>query len=258
MEKIAFGIIVVFLMICIIVLFMVAIIKLYISKIKSHNQVLHQKAIDQQKAITETIIETQENTLDIISNELHDDAGQQLTYINLQVEQFKIAHPKLQQELQPISESIGRLSDSVRDLSHTISHQKIKHANLIDSMINEVTRLNKLGVIKCRLDVSDGFKYQFSETERIILFRMFQEISNNVLKHSRAEIYNIKIQDRPAIQLSFKDNGCGFKYKTTEVTNTNGLINLKQRATLINYEFNIKAEANMGTEIILLKNKTNA
>lgn len=253
MSEIVFGVIITLVLILLVILFVIILVKLYIQKIKSHKQELYQNQINQQKAITETIIETQENTLDLIANELHDDAGQQLTYINLQVEQLKLKHPNFNKELNALSASIVNLSNSVRALSHTISHQKIKQTNLIDSFKNEISRINKLNLIDCCIEISDNFKYEFSETERILLFRMFQEIINNVLKHSRASKFVVTIKQNPSINLIFIDDGKGFNLDQLKWSNTNGLLNLKHRAELIGFVFEIKSKIKLGTTIKLSK-----
>lgn len=247
MDNIVFGIIIGFLIILLVLLALAVFLKLYIKKTQAHKQALYQKEIEQQKAITETVIETQENTLDLIANELHDDAGQQLTYINLQLEQLKLQYPKLLKTITPLSESVGQLSNSIRTLSHTISHQKLKHNSLTQSITTEIKRLNKLNAVKCTFNYDKDFNYTFTETERIILYRMFQEISNNMLKHSRATAYKVQLNQNPKPVFSFADNGVGFNPKTNE------LLTLKQRAALINYSFEVKSTPKNGTKITLTK-----
>ena len=82
MSNITFGIVTILLFVTLIVLFCIILIKLYVRKIKNYTKVIYQKDIDFQKSLNETIIETQEQVLNNISQDLHDDAGQQLTYIN--------------------------------------------------------------------------------------------------------------------------------------------------------------------------------
>lgn len=252
MNDLVIGIVVVFLILLLVFMALGVFLKLYISKVQTHKQELYNKAIDQQKAVTQAAIETQENVLDLISNELHDDAGQQLTYINLQVERLKLEHPNLKDALEPISTSIGFLSQSVRNLSHTISHQKIKQNTLIDSFRLEINRTNKLKLVLCELIVEDEFSYTFTETERIILYRMFQEITNNMLKHSQAKHYVVEVKQTPNLQLCFRDDGKGF-IQPKNTFSTNGLLNLKHRAALIGYEFCLESQPQNGTKIVLEK-----
>jgi len=106
MDKIVYGIVIGFLFIGTMLFFCVILIRLYFKKIKKYTRLLYQKDLDFQKDLTTTIIETQEQVLENISKDLHDDTGQQLTVINFQLENLKLDSPKRQEELAPLSDSI--------------------------------------------------------------------------------------------------------------------------------------------------------
>jgi signal transduction histidine kinase len=253
MNKIVFGVVIVFLAICIVVLFTAILIKLYISKIKKYNAVLYQKEIAQQQAINEAILETQDTTLNSISRELHDDAGQQLTYINFQLENLKLTNPPFYQHLEPISESITQLSITIRDLSHSINQQNIKSNTLTQSISQQIDQLNKLNIVSCSLHIDENFDYKFSSNEKIILYRIFQEISNNMMKHSKATNFQVMLSQSPEVSLTFKDDGIGFSLENSNLQSSNGLNNIQDRAQLINYSFRINTKTNEGTCIQVQK-----
>lgn len=252
-QNIVIGIIIAFLFICLIVLFCAILIQLYISKIKTYNAILYQKEIAQQQAINEAILETQDTTLNSISKELHDDAGQQLTYINFQLENLKLTHPTFHQQIEPISESIAKLSITIRDLSHSINQQNIKSNTLTQSISQQIDQLNKLNIVSCALHIDENFDYKFSTNEKIILYRIFQEISNNMMKHSKATSFEVIFSKSPEITLTFKDNGIGFSLENSNLQASNGLNNIQDRAQLINYSFRINTKTNAGTSIQLQK-----
>lgn len=253
MTKVVFGVVIVFLVICIVVLFTAITIKLYISKIKKYNTILYQKEMAQQKAVNVAIIETQESTLNRISMELHDDAGQQLTYMHLQVENLKLTNPQLNTVITPISDTINQLASTIRHLSHTINQHKIKQYNLQESIEFELERLNKLKSTACALHIIPPFDYTFSDNEKIILYRIFQEISNNMMKHSRATHFEVLFSQSPNISITFKDDGIGFSRENSNLLSSNGLSNIKERAQLINYTFKLQTKPNEGTMIRLEK-----
>ncbi len=252
MSDIVFGILIAFIVICLVILFCVILIKLYISKIKTYNQILFQKKIEQQKVLNQTIIETQDTTLNNIAKELHDDAGQQLTYINFQLENVKLKHPNFKKTIEPVSHSINELSNTLRTLSHNINNQKIKDSTLLKSIQNELDRLNKLETISCNLTVEKDFDYNFTDNETIVLYRIFQEITNNMLKHSKASTFEINFCKTPHITIVFKDNGIGFSLENLDLSHSNGIQNIKSRAALINFSFNINSQLNKKTMITLV------
>jgi signal transduction histidine kinase len=252
LKDIAFGIIIALLFITIVVVFCVIIIRLYIQKITKHNQIIFQKDLDFQKTINNTILETQEQVLQNISQELHDDAGQQLTVINFQLENLKLDSKEFDSALAPISKSVSELSKSIRSISHSLNNQLLSQQNLIKAIEIEVDRLreNKSIQINFVHDASNG--QLFSVNEKIVLYRIFQEIINNILKHSKANVIDIEIKTNPKFELKISDNGQGFDLQNIiNRKHSLGLQNIVERAKIINFEANIFSEINKGTNIII-------
>ena len=140
-DNIAYGIIIGMLFISLVLLFCILLVKLYIRKIKNYTAVIYQKDIDFQKSLNQTIIETQEQVLNNISQDLHDDAGQQLTYINFQLENLKLDSEGMHETLQPLSDSVRQLSDSIRSISHSLNNQLLLQQDLFKAMEAETIRL---------------------------------------------------------------------------------------------------------------------
>jgi signal transduction histidine kinase len=253
MSNIVFGVFIAFLLLCLVILFCIILLKQYIFKIKKYNKVIYEKEIEQQKAVNQTIIETQEETLNNISEELHDDAGQQLTYINFQLENLKLTNPEIKDNIIPLSDSVGYLTTSIRNLSHSINSHKFKNFKLVDSIRNELEKVNKLNVLDCRLYLKEGFDYIFSTNENIVLFRIFQEILNNALKHSKAQKFSLTIAQVPYLHFEFKDDGVGFSEENDQIMSSLGIQNIKKRAQLINFSFEFHSEINQGTLIRLFR-----
>lgn len=252
MDDIVLGVIISFLLICLVALFCVILIKIYISKIKKYNYLLVQKEVEQERAITQTIIETQDDTLSVLSKELHDDAGQQLTYINFQLEKLKLTNPELIENIAPIDDSLSYLSKSIRDLSHSIDSKKFTNYKLLDLIQSELNKINDLKVVNCSLEVSDEFAVELTINENIILFRIFQEVLNNMLKHAQAKHFVVQIKESPSLRFTFKDDGKGFDIKGYDES-TSGIKNIRGRAELIGFSVDMSSEPNKGTYIELYR-----
>lgn len=255
-SNLAFGIITGVLFASLVVLFCVLLGKLYINKIKNYTKVIYQKDIDFQKTLNTTIIETQEQVLNNISQDLHDDAGQQLTYINFQIENLKLDSPLLKETLEPLSQSVGNLSKSIRSISHSLNNQFITKQNLLKVIETEVERLQKNPSIAFNYIKKDKIEKAFTTNEKIVIYRIFQEIINNAFKHSKASVITIKIKDDNGFKMTISDNGKGFDYDAVKDTTTSlGLKNIIARASIINYSIEVKSAPEKGTTIILSENK---
>lgn len=248
-NNIAFGIIIGFLFTCLIVLFCIVIIKLYIQKIKKYNAVLYENEITFQKTLNSALLESQEHLLNNISQDIHDDAGQQLTVINFQLEHFKLDWPDASADLKPVSESLTNLADTLRKVSHSLNNQWLSQNGLIKAITQEVERIKKNKFIEINYVEPTSVK-SFKPEEQIVLFRIFQECLNNTFKHARANQISIVISQNP-FSISIQDNGVGFDISQLNASQGIGIANCQQRAKVINYHFDIQSQPNHGTQIIL-------
>jgi signal transduction histidine kinase len=249
-DKIAVGIVIGLIFISFVVLFCVLLIKLYIKKIKEHNQ----KELAFQKTLTEAITETQEQVLNNISQDLHDDAGQQLTYINFQIENLKLDSAELNEQLTPLSQSVVGLSKTIRSISHSLNNQLLLQQDVIKAITSEVERLQNNSKIAVQILVEKNVKKTFTANEKIVIYRIFQEVLNNCLKHAKASVLTIKIETNPTFKMTISDNGQGFDINNSKSKATLGLNNLNQRAEIINYSVVIQSQVNEGTTVILSEN----
>ncbi|WP_396158888.1 sensor histidine kinase [Flavobacterium sp.] len=251
-EEIISAILISIAIVVLVVFFCVLLIKLYIKKIKEHNI----KELAFQKTLTTTIIETQEQVLENISKDLHDDTGQQLTVINFQLENLKLDRPERQADLAPLSDSIRKLSDSIRGISHSLNNQLIMQQDLLKAIATEMERLQKNTKIAISFVLQPTSKRAFSSEEKIIIYRIFQESLNNAMKHARATSISLTVQLQPCFEMVISDNGQGFDTQAIQQKRSLGLTNLKARAESIQYSVTIKSSPGNGTIITLLDTKT--
>lgn len=255
MNQVVLGILIAFIFIGLILLFCVILIRLYFTKIKKYTELLHQKDLDFQKVITQTVIETQEQVLNNISQDLHDDAGQQLTYINFQIENIKLDSPKLRKTLEPLSQSVTNLSQSIRSISHALNNQLLLQQDVIKAITMEITRLQKNNKIDIAYSFEEIEMKKFDSNEQIIIYRIFQECINNCFKHAKATKMSISITTSPHFEMLIADNGRGFDPADKKSKLSLGLLNMTNRACSIDYHLDIKSQAGSGTEITLAENK---
>ncbi|RZL44922.1 MAG: hypothetical protein EOP00_18655 [Pedobacter sp.] len=256
-TNLAFGIVIAILFASLVVLFCVLLGKLYINKIKNYTKVIYQKDIDFQKTLNTTIIETQEQVLNNISQDLHDDAGQQLTYINFQIENLKLDSPLLKETLEPLSQSVSNLSKSIRSISHSLNNQFITRQDLLKVIETEVERLQKNPSILLHFIRKDTTEKAFTTNEKIVIYRIFQEIINNAFKHSKGTEITITIQNKTGFVMTICDNGKGFDYELVKDSTTSlGLKNIIARASIINYVIDVKSKLDKGTTITLSENNS--
>lgn len=253
-SNIVFGVLICIFSISLLVLFAALIIKLHIHKIKTYTKVIYEKDLNFERTLNTTIIETQEQVLNNISSDLHDDAGQQLTYINFMVENLKLDAPHLTEELEPISNSVRLLSNSIRSISHSLNNQLLMQQDLVKAIEAEVFRLQKNSRVEILFSTSGAGDRAFDTNEKIVIYRIFQEVVNNIFKHSGATVIDIQITMGPNFELAVFDNGSGFDFNAVMQQDGLGLKNIKKRAEIINFDVDFTTAPGHGTTVKLFDN----
>jgi signal transduction histidine kinase len=256
MHNIAFGIIISLIFISLIVIFCGILIKVYVEKNKKYTNELYQKDIHFQKTMTKIVMETQEQTLQNVSHELHDDAGQQLTFINFQLENLKLDNPDYSEKLEPISDSVSKLSKSIRSLSHSLNNISLTKDDFIIFLQNEIQNIRKNIKVNIELKIEENEKKIFTNEEKIFLYRIFQEVINNSLKHSKAKEIVVHLITNPKFEMQISDNGKGFDIEENKNISSMGLNSIVSRAEMIGYSAKIISKNGSGTKIII-KEKEN-
>jgi signal transduction histidine kinase len=203
--------------------------------------------------------EVQENTMKHIARELHDNIGQLLSLVKIQLNTIDEENPGIKR----VGESKEFLSKALKDLrglSKTLNSDNILNAGLIKALEFEVERIEKISFCEVELDIQiDNWAVQ--PRLEIIIFRMFQEIIQNIIKHSGAKNIKVSLQENKEVYtLDVLDNGHGFnvveKMTQKSFTSGAGLSNLENRAKLINGEIEIESAIGQGTKVKLLIPKT--
>ncbi|HTQ28922.1 MAG TPA: ATP-binding protein [Puia sp.] len=202
-----------------------------------------------------TQLEIQEATLKTIAQELHDNIGQVLSVIKLwlailPVEQGHAAYEGVQNSREMLNKVIFDMADLTKSL-HT---DRITEIGLTEAIRFDLETLKKTGLIQINFAVS-GEQVHFDQQKSIFLFRMYQEIMNNMLKHAKASNVNVSINYSADYKfvLTVEDDGVGFdlssKQKQVSSSSGLGLKNMKNRARLIGADIHIQSQLQKGTTV---------
>jgi len=218
--------------------------KLLIDKIKQ------QQAFEEE--LTNSRLEIQEQTLKNVGQELHDNVGQMLSFASMQLNLVSsLAKDTIKSKVDDTKEVLQNTIQEVRALSKSLNADVISNFGLVDSIQNEVDRLNKLNVLKADLKISgDNFELK-NKKDEIILFRIVQEFFSNTTKYAEAQNLHVAIDySNKKLKISLEDDGNGFDEKAIE--KGSGLINMRSRAALINTEFKFESQLEKGTQLELV------
>ena len=236
------------------ILFIVGIItfiKQYKVKKKEHNAMLHFQKQEHLKELLSTQIEVQQQTMQHIGREIHDNIGQKLTLASLYTQQLAYENkaPHINESIENISTIINQSLSELRELSKSLTDNTIEKSTISELLKLEAAKINDLKICKVTFENSTK-ELQLNYQIKTVLLRIAQEFIQNSIKHSKctAILISLSCTDDFA-KLEINDNGKGFNISTLK-TNGIGLNNMKKRAKIINGKFQLQSNEN-GTKVTI-------
>jgi len=198
--------------------------------------------------------EVSESIMGQFAQELHDNIGQLLTALHIQVENQKIDFPELIESFKPTEIYITEINQQLRMLSRTLNNDYIGHIGLLSALKLEIERINNLKRFNAQIESPSG-PSGLEKNHELMVFRIFQEIVQNALRHANAKNLFVKVKTNgDGFRLEVKDDGKGFD--VTAILDSNkasGLRNIKKRAQLAGLTFEIDSTPGKGSLFIIKK-----
>ena len=244
--------------------FIISFLFLYKRRVNNHRRQLEKMKEEFEQELLKTQIELQEQVLDQVSSELHDNIGQLLTVIKIglgTLGQTKGLDEKNRIQTQEIREQVVNAIEGMRSISKTLSHDFVQDSGLVEALKITIDRVNRTKHLKASLEIK-GENYAVDPKAEIILFRTAQEIINNALKHSGAHTLNISLDyGKEAFAMHVSDDGKGFELQETEDREPSksgrGIKNMRNRVKIIGGVLNLESSQGNGTRVeIILKHNT--
>ena len=189
-----------------------------------------------------------------IGRELHDEAGQSLLLLRLQLEMMERDAPEpLRRRLAESREVAGRAVAELRRIIAALSPAVLERLGLAPALRQVAARFRLLFPAGVRLRISvppGGLPRQIEE----VIYRVAQECLQNVAKHSQATHVNLSLWTADkSIRLSVQDNGDGFSAETAgRKPMSFGLAGMRERAALLGGTLAIRSAPGKGTTVQLL------
>ena len=206
------------------------------------------------RLLTSQILTAQESERKRISRELHDELGQSLTILklNLRAADKQLLEPvEVKEELGSMSLYLDEVIDKVRRLSRALCPAILEDLGLVPALNYLINEFSKY------YDISHHFEdldHLFDKEAQIIIFRIFQEALTNIARHARATKVRLAVQESAGVALfEVEDNGQGFEVSETlsrpSMVKGLGLAALDERAKMLGGSLRIWSQKGQGTRI---------
>jgi signal transduction histidine kinase len=196
------------------------------------------------------LIEAQERERRRIARELHDDIGQRLALLTVELDQIDTGVTRnVPQAVRNLVSQSTSLARDIQSLSHRLHSSKLEYLGLASaaaSFCKEASSQFAVQIMFRDEGIPDGLCPDVS----LAIFRVLQEAINNALKHSAAGHIAVVLREwNHGVELEVCDSGVGFDVADARKAGGLGLISMEERMKLIGGEVQIRSEERGGTTV---------
>lgn len=226
----------------------------------------HKKQVEQQAKLdaeianqkeirTKSILEAEEKERRRIAQDLHDGVGQLLSAAKLNLSNLE-SKIKVETEDQKVAmqNALTLVDDSVKEV-RAVSHNMMPNTLIklgLGSAVREfITKLGNAPTLKVDLEIV-GLDTRLNDQVETVLYRVIQEIVNNIIKHAKASQISMQlIRHETELNVMIEDNGIGFDTNKLDTFDGIGLKGIQTRIEFLNGSVHFDSSIGRGTTVII-------
>lgn len=187
-----------------------------------------------------------------ISRDLHDNVGGQLSYVMFSLEgNEETSLEKRKEKAHNLANALRSVTGNLRETIWALNQEKLTVQDISDKLKTYTRNIFAYSDTKIKFEEFIENDEALNPAFALNLFRICQEVINNVFKHANASELIITITKDKKTTIVIADNGIGFTKELASMESY-GLTNLKVRSDEINASLSINSEMHKGTKITLV------
>ena len=202
--------------------------------------------------IPRKLIEAQERERTRIGRELHDDIGQRLALLSVQMQQLEddpLILSDARSRIGELQKQTSELAADVQSLSHELHSAKLQYLGFTGAMRGFCQEFGEQQKVEIDFQAHDLPSLVSPDTS-LCFYRVLQEALHNSAKHSGVRRFEVRLWGTSdEIHLTVKDSGAGFEREATKESRGLGLISMEERLKLLKGTLSIESQSKRGTTI---------
>jgi PAS domain S-box-containing protein len=202
--------------------------------------------------VSRRLIDAQEQERRRIARELHDDIGQRLALLAVNLDELHRDPPDLPEVRSRTGElhkQASELAADIQSLSHELHSTRLEYLGPVAAMRGHCQELGEQTKVKVDFK-TEGLPRPLPPEISLCLFRVMQEALRNALKHSGARHVEVGLWQTPEeVHLSVSDRGVGFDSEAAKMGRGLGLVSMEERLKLHKGMLSIESQPKQGTTI---------
>ncbi len=221
-----------------------------------------QRSLEQLRELTGQLEMVEELERKRIARELHDEFGQMITALKLDLTWLSRQHDQAGNGRQPeafayrleaMKKVVDALAQSTRHIASSLRPSVLDDLGLVPALQWQARDFQERTGLECEVRLSDDVaQLQIDDATATAFFRIAQELLTNIIRHAHAQRVEISLSaDNGVLAMIIKDDGIGITEKDLAKPTSFGLRGIQERATLIGGEIEIDGAPHQGTSVTL-------
>jgi len=210
------------------------------------------KIEDSLSEIPRKLIAAQEQERTRIGGELHDDIGQRLALLAIELQQLhknSLILPDVRSRMGEFEHQISEIAADVQSLSHELHSAKLQYLGTAGAMRGFCREFGERQKLEIDFQIHD-LPSPVSPDTSLCFFRVLQEARHNAAKHSGVRHIEVRLWGTSdEIHLTVKDSGAGFDRKAAKEGRGLGLISMEERLKILKGTLSIESQPRHGTAV---------
>jgi PAS domain S-box-containing protein len=213
----------------------------------------HKIAEEALASMSHRMFEAHETERNRIARELHDDIGQRMAVLTIELDLLSgdrpVAASEMRAKIRAIADQAHELAQDIQAISHSLHSSKLDYLGLVSASAGFCREVFDQQGLEVRF-TSHGIPDHLPKDVALCLYRVLQEAVNNAMKHAGAGHVAAALRgDAAEIHLEVVDDGTGFDPEARLDDWGLGLISMKERLGLIGGEMTIQSRPGAGTTV---------
>jgi signal transduction histidine kinase len=212
-----------------------------------------QKREDNLRNLSRQLLRLQEEQRKAISRELHDEVGQALTAISLQIDAFRKAdHADSEWQFQETKKLLQESMERVHRFCRELRPPSLDELGLIPTLQSYAKAFAQRSSLRLRFEACQDVE-KMGDEQKVALYRVAQESLNNVAKHAKATSVTIQLRRADeGIAMEIKDDGQAFdaqQHLSKKGGKRLGLLGIQERMRSLHGAFAVESKPGKGTTV---------
>ena len=207
----------------------------------------------QQLISLQSMVNGQEAERTRIAKDLHDGLGGLFSTVKMYFSTLEHEQENLKQNtlFKKSYELIDTASDEIRRIAHNMMPEVLMKLGLVAALQDACSNISAGKLLQVKLQ-QYGMEKRLNISTEIMLYRIVQELLNNIIKHAKATEAIVQFnKNENKLIVTVEDNGRGFNMKEVDDKNHAGLDTIRSRVNYLNGNISIESQQEIGTTIMM-------